>query len=472
MQYIIFFALDTIFLLFGLASYLNSDFIGQLLSVNSSSILIASGTALWIGVGRLINHCIRIVIFNEFSIRPNTPKLPSLLINGVQFFVWILTGLFFLEFYYDYNLNGLWAASSVTIAVLGFSLRGMLVDLFSGLAMAIERPFDIGDWIEIENGFIGQVVEMNWRVTKIIAKNNLSRSIPNGVLATAHFSNYGQKSHFMEIIEIEFDYKIDAKKADRILLSAANAIPEIQQSIKKADTRIKDFTHRGVKWQLRFWISHFDRRDAILYGIKKNILNNLNYSNIIVPREKIDLVYTSGIENSFLSDIELLLERIPLFSELTTEELHSLSSSTKKIEVAANTQIITLGDYGDSLFILAEGLLSIHIPNRKKSSDETIEVAKICAGEFFGEMSLLTGEPRSATVIADLNSIMYEINQENLKPLFTNRPSLLNSFVEYLKNRSIMNERFIHNHKQEEVVIEKEKLLSKISKIFFSSKKF
>jgi len=463
------FALDGVLLLVGFLGYENASYI-KTIAPESFDVQAIAAVIMWMGVAQTINHALHMSLFSSTDANSEKPKIPSLLVNITKFCIWFITLLIFLQFYFDFNLAGLWTASSVAIAILGFSLRGMMVDFFSGIAMSIERPFEIGDWIEVESGFIGQVIEMNWRVTKVIAKNNLTRSIPNGVLATSHFNNYGQKSRFMEIVEIELDYKVDAKRAERILLGAANAIVEIQKNSKKPDIRIKEFTHRGVRWQVRFWITHYDRRDAIVNEIRKNILSNLNFSNVIVPREKIDMIQSDGAERNFVSDVELLLRQIALFSELTKEEIKSLSDTAARKEIKEGSSVISYGEYGDSLFVLLEGLLSVHIPN-KKNNNAPLEVAKITSGEFFGEMSLLTGEPRSATIIADLDSIVYEINQEDLKPVLQNRETLLNSFVAYLKQRSQMNETLLANYKVDAITVEQEKALAKIKKIFFNNMK-
>lgn len=403
------------------------------------------GSSIW-----LFNRVIYKLYFRGVLVRKNGVHLPTLLENVIRVLIWFFSFLLFISIYFDYELTGLWATSSVTIAVLGFALRGMVMDIFSGISMGIERPFEIGDWIMTDNGIIGQVQEMNWRVTKIVTRENIVTILPNSMLAVGQLQNYGNGRYFRETVELELEYNITAHRAERILKSSANLIKEVQSSFKSPDTKILDFTPRGVKWELRFWLNNYEKRDDIVYEVQKNILRNLHFSGVEIPREKVDIVHSKN-DNFERDDVVFMLKHIDFMECLQEEEFLFLSQVSTRHLFLENHEIIKFSQSGDSLFLLLEGTLSVHVP---KENDNFIEVAKIKPGSFFGEMSLLTGALRSATVKADIDSIVYEIKQEHLKPILEKRVEILESLAEYIAQREERNKKEVLKTHLDDIVQE------------------
>lgn len=412
----------------------------------------------WLCVTWIVNRSIFRFFFRGYLLLSKQKPIPSLLEDVTLVIVWITSTLIFLSLYFDYNLTGLWATFSVTIAVFGFALRGMLADIFSGIAMGIERSFEVGDWIETSSGIVGKVTLMNWRATRVEGIDNKITIIPNSLLSHLTFKNYGNGRAFREEVEIELDYSITSNKAERILNGAATLLPELQKGYKKPDTKIKEFGKDGVKWQLRFWLNDYEKRDSYIYQVQKNILKNLRFSGAKIP------IGSKSLECDVRDDVVFLLKEIAFFKDLTEEEISFLSFASVKQLITQGSDVIIQGEDGDSFFLLLEGVLSVLI----KKDDSLIEVAKIGPGGFFGEMSLLTGTPRSATIRADVDSIIYEIKQEHLKPIIQARSKIIDSLSTYLHNRESENEtKLQENIKPITKDNTKENIVSKLKKIFF-----
>ena len=116
-----------------------------------------------------------------------------------------------------------------------------------------------------------------------------------------------------------------------------------------------------------------------------------------------------------------LLQRIPIFSSLRDEELEQLASVMHRKTIKAGKDIVVADEAGESMFIMVEGLAHVFINTEHR---DRLQVGELAPGTFFGEMSLLTGEPRSATVSATVEVIAYEIQKSHIEPLIINNPEL------------------------------------------------
>jgi CRP-like cAMP-binding protein len=350
--------------------------------------------------------------------------------------------------------------TSVTIAVLGFSLRGILMDLFSGIAMGIERPFDVDDWIEIEGYSPGKVKHTNWRVTKIVTRANEELIIPNGYISTKIFKNYSQTDKLFRVsIDITLDTDVTVHKAERIFLGAANQVELIASMAKRPDAKIKGFSSRGVEWNLRFWIDDYEKKDDIVYQVQKNIVRNMHFGSIAIPPEK-HIITTQTQKDLILNhNITFLLESTDIFMPLSQDEIDSLSKAAKKILLLAGENAVVVEEHGESLFIVAEGLMSVYIP---QNEDKLLHVANLIPGKIFGEMSLLTGAIRSATVRAEVDTIVYEITKENIQQILLNRPELVTQISNILTQRQMENDLNLKKMNQIERVNLKNSISQKI----------
>ena len=127
---------------------------------------------LLISGAHLLNVFIRIFFWETLISKAIKGKVPRLLIHFFSLLVYLFAILIIINQIFDKSLTAIWATSGVLALVLGFALRNMILDLFTGLAVNIERPYQIGDWIEINTNnpkedIAGQVIDINWRATRL-----------------------------------------------------------------------------------------------------------------------------------------------------------------------------------------------------------------------------------------------------------------------------------------------------------------
>lgn len=333
-------------------------------------------------------------------------------------------------------LTAIVTASTVAMGIIGFALQRPILDAFSGIVLALQQPFKPGDWVQLDDkGSIGRVTEMNWRVVHLVTSDEVTVVVPNGQFVSQQSKIYSRPEHFFrDEIQLTLPFGVTTHQGQRILLGAANQVEEIAALPRKSIVSIAGYTDSGILWRLLYWCPDPGRILPIRFQVHQNILRNLHYAGIELPVPMLDLRHLPPIadESDEVRGIDPLIQRVPLFSALTAEELRHLSSQANNRLAHAGVPLLRQGDPGDSLFILREGVLEVRVA--KAQQPETV-VGRIKPGDFFGEMSLLLGDPRAATVVPMVDSMVMEISREAMTHLMHSRPDLASYLAEVLAER-------------------------------------
>jgi small-conductance mechanosensitive channel/CRP-like cAMP-binding protein len=405
----------------------------------SESILNAALESLVLIAGALlIIRLLHVLVWHGLVTRQSGGPPPRLLTDLVDVAVLTITLTLVIAFVFDMPVNGLIATSGVAVAVIGFALKSMISDLFSGIAITIERPFRIGDWIEIQSGAVGQVRTMSWRATGLDLESGLHLVVPNSQLSEMVLKIYDRpEPHWRDELDIMFGYDVSAHQAERVLLSAAADVPEVAAS-GEPHVRIMSFDEKGVVWRLRFWVPDYPSCGPLRYAVQRNILRNLHFSGITLPLPRLYTQMPVPESPSSTRDTGAFIRRVPLFAMLRNEELADLVAASAHRLVSSGTAVVGLGDRGDSLFLVKDGLLEVLLAG---ADGEPLSIARLQSGHFFGEMSLLTGAPRAATVRAVVDSTVIEINKAAMEPILMRRVELMEAMSTVLADRQLMNAR-------------------------------
>ncbi|MEC9182707.1 MAG: mechanosensitive ion channel family protein, partial [Pseudomonadota bacterium] len=279
--------------------------------------------------------------------------------------------------------------------------------------------------------------------SRLVTADEISVVVPNSQLATAAFRNYSTpQEYWRDKFDIVLPYDVTYRQAERILLSAVAQVPDSANIPRKPDVLIGDYLERGTTWRLRYWVPDYSRLAVTRYEIKRNVLRNLYFAGIEVPHTQMDVFsprWVAAKENEEHEDINFL-HGIALLSPLTREELEELGRNMRRHLCVAGQPVVHEGEEGDSLFVVKEGTLEASSTN--ENGFNTI-VGRLNPGNFFGEMSLLTGAPRSANVAPSVDSIVFEITRADLEPLMQKRPDMAAQLSEVLAERQMRNIRLL-----------------------------
>lgn len=163
------------------------------------------------------------------------------------------------------------ATSGVVVAVLGFALRNVIADVVSGMALGLERSYRIGDWLKTDDGVSGRVVEINWRTTRLLTRDQTHLILPNGRIAQQQLTNYSApRRQYRDQLRLVLDHAIPVVGGKRLLRTAAATAPRILQD-PPPDVRVVAYEAAGVAYVVRYWVPTFaeevDCRDAVLTAI-------------------------------------------------------------------------------------------------------------------------------------------------------------------------------------------------------------
>jgi small-conductance mechanosensitive channel len=405
----------------------NTDFAQQLSHVIT--------TLLYLSYAFLLIRLIDVMIWGKLM-RARGYDTPYLLRDIVAILIWYGAACAIASIVFNQPMVSILAGSTVTLGLFGFSLQKPILDAFSGIVLALQQPLKVGDWLQVgDENEIGQITEMNWRAVHLVTADEIGFIVPNGQLLGQHIKVYSDPEQFFrDEIQVTLPYSVTTHQGERILLGAANQVEEIAAIPRKSIVSIADYTDRGVLWRLLYWCPDAGRIPVFRFKVHQNILRNLHYVGIDVPVPILDLrrVPSNADEAEEMRGIDPLVQHVSIFAAMTAEELRQLSTLTKNRLIIAGTPLLRQGDPGDSLFILRDGLLEVCI-----ATDDLPEttVARIHPGDFFGERSLLLGEPRSASIVPVVDSMVSEIPREAMVQLMRSRPELATYLGEVLTER-------------------------------------
>lgn len=189
-----------------------------------------------------------------FDSQPRRRKIISDLVAGL---IYLAAVFGILKFAFHQPIEGLLATSGIVAIVLGLALQSTLADLFSGIALNVEDPFRAGDWITVDGGTEGQVVEINWRATRIRDRNGDTAVIPNSQIAKSRVTNHSlpEKAH-PSSINIDVDADLPTHEVNKILISAALGAKHVL-SIPAPDVTIQAIRGRTASYCVSFYVADF-----------------------------------------------------------------------------------------------------------------------------------------------------------------------------------------------------------------------
>jgi small-conductance mechanosensitive channel len=304
------------------------------------------------------------------------------------------------------------ATSAIGAVVLGFALQDTLGNAFAGLAIQSEKPFNIGHWITVGE-HEGRVAEVTWRATKLRTKAGNFVVVPNSEIGKAAITNYSQPAAPMRLfIEVGVSYDAQPNRVKSVILEALGHCALVLTA-PTPDVLIHDFADSSVLYRVRFWIEDFERDSVAADQVRSAVYYAFRRSGIEIPfpiQTEIQKEWVPPDEGARVAERLAVLGRLELFTPLDEEQRKAVAAATRIVRFGTGEAIVREGDPGDSMYIVVSGCAAVVTgPDRR-------ELARIQEGDYFGEMSLLTGERRSATVVAHGDADLLEITA----PVFRN----------------------------------------------------
>jgi small-conductance mechanosensitive channel/CRP-like cAMP-binding protein len=321
------------------------------------------------------------------------------------------------------------ATTAVGAVVIGFALQDTLGNLFSGLAIQIEKPFRVGHWVTI-GGMDGLVSEVTWRATKIRTKAGNFVVVPNSVVAKETITNYSEPTTDTRLeVEVGASYDTPPNDVKAVIARALRDEPLIIQT-RTPEILIVDFAASAITYRVRVWASDFSADMAVRDRVRSHIYYAFRRHNISIPypiQVQIDQPATARDD----ANRAALLDGVDIFRSLSDDQRAQLAAGSRVVLFEAGLPIVREGEPGSSMFVVKQGQASVSL------SGTDGELARHQPGGFFGEMSLLTGDPRSATVTAVTDCELIEIGADAFRRVVEGDPVVLEQVTSAVSKRRL-----------------------------------
>ncbi len=348
-----------------------------------------------------------------------------------------------LGFIYGKTVPGLLAGSGIAAIILGFALQDLLGNVFSGMALEIGRPFRPGDWLHVDGRF-ARVVDVNWRSVRLITNDDITLDIPNNQIARNTIVNltFPTSRHAMRLT-VRVDYGAPPNRVKEVILRSCRNVPGVMAE-PAPRVYLQDFADSFVSYELKFYMTDHSVFPMTADAIRTNIWYGFKRAGIRIPFP----IRTLQIERPTKADDANarafgLLRRFPLMVDLRDEQLRHLVESGRQAHYGQREAIIEQGDAGNSMFLMLSGRAEVLVRGENARSTT---VATLREGDCFGEMSLLTGEPRAASVVAVTDCEVLEIAKPAMGRILHDNPQLAQQLGELLAERQLDTEAKVTNN--------------------------
>jgi small-conductance mechanosensitive channel/CRP-like cAMP-binding protein len=371
---------------------------------------------LWMGLVIAIVRLFSSLIFNNLLRSIRNLELARLVRNVVSILLYIVALTMIVKSQFDTDLTTFFAGSTIIAVVIGLALQDTLGNLFAGIAMQADQPFQVGDVVNIPGKGTGVVESVSWRGVKIRTFQNKLLIISNAILGK-------------EIIEV-------SAKTVQVVRELVRQCENISQKIRPV-VRVRNLGDNGIEWEVKFWLEDYSKyndtdalvRQRIWYAFQREAIGIPFPTRTLELKRKETQKVDTGAEDTIFDR----LAAVEIFAPLTDEEALRLAHAAVKRVFAPKESIVRAGEEGHSMFVIHSGSVNVQVDE----AGQVRTVTTLHEGDIFGEMSLFTGEPRTATVTAAQETEVLEIGHFALKPLFENNPDLAGAISKTIADRHL-----------------------------------
>jgi small-conductance mechanosensitive channel len=412
-------------------------FLEHLLGLDPATRLFKSvETIFWVCVIHAALSLLNVVLFEQAEADTWRSRVPKLLIDLARLFLILLGTAFVLATVWKADLAGLVTALGVSSIVIGLALQDTLGSVMSGIALLFERPFTVGDWLEL-NGVAGQVIDINWRAVRLLTLEQEMVVIPHKLISGSMIRNFTQPNRIhAERIRIGFSYNDPPNLARQVLKTTALETKGILLE-PEPEVYTLNYEDSAVSYEVKFFIRDYGDVERIRERFMTRVWYAAKRNNLTIPFP-IRTVYNyhgpssqqKGIDKKFSESLQAIPAFVPI-----NREYDSLAPATSGIALqhfAAGEKVIRQGQVGQALYIIVAGLA---LMSSRNLDGHEREILSLRNGEFFGEMSLFSGEPSMVTVVASNDLEVMKISAATVHQMIDRQPSFAREIGQILEIR-------------------------------------
>lgn len=344
---------------------------------------------------------------------------------------------------FERSAGGVLVSTGVIVGVLGLALQNVLSDLFSGITIALEQPYGVGDWLTLPDGREGEVSDITWQATYLRSFNNGTLVLPNSYALRQVLHNHSRpERRHAAWLSVFVDRSYDPETVRRLILEAVLSCQAVLDEPTPI-VNISDASGNPIRYLVYASFRDFPSHFAGINDAYMNIQTYLGRAGIGSSPARYEIATESVPERQLhMPSLREELSATEIFSVLSPDQIDVLAEHSSYHTYYPEQVIVQEGAPGNTLLILTSGVARV---SRRDDSARDLEVARLGAGDIIGEMSLLTGERRSATVSAIVQVTVIEVGKDGLEPILQAQPALSDSFAQVMLERRLKNEQFLES---------------------------
>ena len=357
--------------------------------------------------------------------RIDAPTLIRNIFTIVAFTILFLIAFTFL--FPDVNLGALFTTSAIFGVILGLALQDTLGNFFAGISLQADRPFQVGDVITVgAQRHTGVIEEISWRAIKIRTFQNHVVLIANSNAAKEPIEVCRRDNLNARVVFFNTLYTDSPAKTIHVVREAVREAENVSDKVTPI-VRIRNLGDNGVDYEVKYWLEDYAKyndtdaliRQRIWYAFRRAGLNFAYPTHTLYfERQR-----GAGVRDGDGGAIAERLAAVDIFAPLSADETTMLAQAAVSHVFAPGETVIRAGDPGESMFVVHKGKVRVQINENGRPRT----VATLNEGDFFGEMALFTGEPRTANVLALEETEVLEIGHAAMKKVFDTNPDLVES---------------------------------------------
>jgi len=408
---------------------------GRAAAVTREVFIIGAGVA----VIRLWGQLVFRMVLPAVKLTP--PRIAEDIFVIIAYVAWFMVRLR----YAGLDLGSILATSAVITAVVALAMQDTLGNILGGLALQLDNSVEVGDWIKVDD-ISGKVVDIRWRSTLVETRNWETVVFPNSQLMKNKFLVLGRRTD--QPVQwrrwVWFNVGIDTAPTRVVSLVEESILQTDIANVAKypaPNCVLMDMDTKGyARYALRYWLTDLALDDPTDAAIRWHVMAALQRHGIKLALEESSIHITK--ENERYEEVVRqrevslrikTLRKVELFSQLNDAELRALAERLRYSPFSKGNVITRQGD-ADShwLYVIINGEAEVYVdlPNGKR---RTVRI--LGRGNFFGEMGLLTGAPRSAWVVARTDVECYRIDKDAVEELLHERPGIAEEISHILVTR-------------------------------------
>jgi CRP-like cAMP-binding protein len=302
----------------------------------------------------------------------------------------------------------------------------------------MERPYGLDDWIRVGE-HEGRVTQMNWRTLTIRTRENDYIVIPNATISKECVINYSRPNRLhMGHAYVGVAYSHPPGIVKDVVSRAVMETQGVQKD-PCPDMLVDGFDDYSIRYDVRYWITDYERKPLIDDAVRCRIWYSLQRAELKIPFPVRDVIlhtvpedHETRLREDLRQEVVNELRAVDIFSPLSDEQIDVLAETSSKLRYAGGETLVVQGTSGDSLFIVVNGTVRVEAATKTGASSV---LARLGPGSYFGEMSLLTGEPRSASVSAESETEVIVVEKSGLAPLLESDSEIVVELSAMLEKR-------------------------------------